>query len=173
MSPHVVKDEADVVTGDAKQGVDGVVRVAEQVIAIEPAIGLHEADGSLDRAASFQFALSGWAEASALARADDPLGFVARVVPVAFVGIEAFGFDVGNPHDLSVGMGERVAVVEIAGKGLRSEDEALAVALPHKLGWLESQIDIELSRCASSPLSATDQHAPDLILQAKIREIAF
>ncbi len=64
--------------------------VAEQVVAPEPAVGLH-------------------------------------VAPVALVGVEAFGFDPGDANDLGMGSGQRVAVVRVAGEGLRGEHEALAI----------------------------------------------
>ena len=97
--------------GGAQQGVDRIAGVAEQVVAREPAVGLHVADGGLDGATPFEFAFHGRREAAAPAREEDTLGLVVVVTPVAPVGIEAFRFDPGDADDLGVGLGQGVAVV--------------------------------------------------------------
>ena len=54
----MVEDEAQVVASGAQQGVDRVAGVADQVVARELAIGLHIADGGLNGATPFEFALT-------------------------------------------------------------------------------------------------------------------
>ena len=61
-SPQVVEDEAQVVAGGCEQGVDGIADMAEQVVTVEPAVGLHMADGGLEHASSLEFAFHGGGE---------------------------------------------------------------------------------------------------------------
>ena len=59
---QVIEDQAQVVGGAAQQGVDGVADDAFEIVALQPAIGLHVADDGLDRAAPAELAFDGWGD---------------------------------------------------------------------------------------------------------------
>ncbi len=56
------------------------------------------------------------------------------------------------PPDLSLMVKARTGGADYVHALLTGCEE---VSLSHKLGWLESEMDIKLARCASSPLSVT------------------
>ena len=52
-------------------------------------------------------------------------------------------------------------------------DLGVVTALSHKLGWPESEMDIKLGRCASSPLSVTASQPISSAIRLQLHALAY
>lgn len=86
-SPQPAEQEREVVAGGGQDGVDGVARLAGEVVAAHPLPGPDVANHRLDRVAAAHLALDGRGDAAFLASGEDPELVALRCVVAAIAGI--------------------------------------------------------------------------------------
>lgn len=118
------------------QGVDGIARPADEMVAAHPVLRLQVSDDQLDGELASQFAFDGVGDTALPARGVDPqAGAVWCVVAaVSGIGIDAGERDTDLLGDRGDDGGQGVTVIGVARQGCDVGDELAAVAAPQRCG---------------------------------------